>query len=313
MVNQSEHIKDKASDILNKLLFDHYYALSTEAACRGDYSLATTYISDLIKSSGEIPVLIDLQAKIYAQQGKLKDAESLWKKCIMADPDSDAYVRALNQVRKLQKSMVYKNLYIYRLIAAIIIIFLLSFFIVNLLINRSETITKIGALQKQQEYLLEKLDSTINIENTSIPGDLLDQIMKKVALISGITVLGKNNGLYITFKDGLFSSGTAIKNNLKPDMTELSRVFEKYSDKIIIMIFGSTDDVPLKNDSRYKNNSELSEARALSAYKYINENSRIPNENILIGKVSEESVPFSNYRSEEKIKNRTVLIKVILK
>ena len=114
-------------DKLNGLVFDYYYSLSTKAASKGDYTLAGSYISELLKSDSEVPVLLDLQAKISAQQGKFKEAEFLWKKCLKADPDNSNYISALNRINKLLSSKAFRFHGVVRLLLTIVIILLIAF------------------------------------------------------------------------------------------------------------------------------------------------------------------------------------------
>src|SRR5690606_22078462 len=94
------------------------------------------YISDLLKSNGEIPILLDLQAKIYAQQGKFNEAEFLWKKCIVAEPDNNQFVAALNRIHKIQRFKVFKHFTIYKTLGAIAVILLSSLMVLGLLFTK---------------------------------------------------------------------------------------------------------------------------------------------------------------------------------
>lgn len=313
MMNKSEQNNDKVSDVLNKLLFDHYYSIATEEACKGDYSLASSYISDLIKSNGENPILLDLQAKINAQQGKLKEAEFLWKKCIKADPDNNTYIAALNRVCKLQESKIIKHFTLLKLVGAIAGLLILACLLIAVLFSTIEKSSKIAELQEKQADILELIDNSFKNKGNVFADSLIAEIANKVNLVNGTSIRKNNNELVITFNEGLFSNGTKFKLSQEPIVKQLAEVLEPYSAKISITVFGCTDNMPIDNSDQYQSNNALSIARANFVYDIIFRTSRIPIESLIIGGTSENNSPFPNDSRESKMRNRTVVIKIIQK
>ncbi len=301
------------SDALNKLLFDHYYSLATEAASKGDYSLANKYISDLPHAHGDTPILLDLQAKIYAQQGKLKEAEFLWKKCVTHDPENNNYNEALNRIGKLQKKKVTWRLSLAKLIGAILTIILLSFLLVLVYNGKDEKSSKLDILQKQQSAILERIDNNI-ITNANAPTENIIPIMsKKLVEVDGISFENNNMELLIKFNEGLFSNGIKFKHFYEPTIKQLAKTLETYSGNIIIMILGCSDTIPLKGSIQFKNNHDLGLARANYVYNIFYQNSRIATESLIFGSVGDTNTPFPNDSRENRMKNRTVVIKIIQK
>jgi len=107
----------------------------------------------------------------------------------------------------------------------------------------------------------------------------------------------------------LFDSGSA---QLKPEatevMTKIGMILEKYADSII-EVEGHTDNVPI-HTARFANNNELSDARALSVFDFLVENTIISPANIKHSGRGEYVPVADNSTPEGRAKNRRVEIKI---
>lgn len=304
---------NKVSDVLQKLLFDHYYSLSTESAYKGDYSLASNYISELIRTNGEIPILLDLLAKINVQQGDFKQAESLWEKCIRTEPLNKKYIEALSRLHKLQKSQIVQHLTLIKIIGAIAGIMLLLLMFVIVLYSSAENNSKLELLQKQQSEFLKEMDKS-NITNEILLEDtFLSEIANKVEKIDGISILEKKKELVITFDDGLFSKGIKFKVIQKATIQQLIKILKTYSDNTLITILGCSDNIPITVNKQFSSNHDLDLARANFIYNIFYQSSRMLSTNLTIGSFGDNNTPFPNDSWENRMKNRTVVIKIIHK
>lgn len=305
-ITQSEDLLEE----LNSLMFNYYYSLSTIAAAKGDYALAGKYISDLLKSNGEIPILLELQAKIFAQQGKFKEAEFLWKKCLQTEPDNIKYISALKRMNKLLRSKAMKFGWNFRLLlkVAVSLLFLFLFF---LFIHwRVEIKEQLSSLNSKQDALNLKIDSLQNFK--LIENDLLNIIMNRLTAIKGLSIKQSENEIVVVFDEGLFSKGIEIIPNQTDIVLKLSKMLEPFAGKIDINILGSADNIPITR-GKYQSNNALCIARAYVIYDLLYENSRIPCEDLNIGSLSISNSTFSNNNYESRLKNRTVVIKIIPK
>lgn len=107
----------------------------------------------------------------------------------------------------------------------------------------------------------------------------------------------------------IFDSGSvSIKEESLPLIDKISLIIDKYSGRLI-EIEGHTDNVPISNAS-YKNNNELSAARALAVFEYfINEKGADPTRIKCSGRG--EYVPIAeNTTAEGRARNRRVEIKI---
>ncbi len=107
----------------------------------------------------------------------------------------------------------------------------------------------------------------------------------------------------------LFNPGSAdIANSIKPTLDKVGMILEKYA-QYEIEIEGHTDNVP-ERSKRFKNNDELSSARALSVFYYLVENTSL-DPAFLKHTGRGEYLPIAdNSTSEGRDKNRRVEIKI---
>jgi len=128
MAVNTSFLSDEVSGKLDKIIFDYYYSLSTIAASKGKYSLANEYISELLKIKTDSALVFDLQAKISAQQGRFKEAEFLWQKCLNVEGDNPQYLAALHRLSKLKTYNGNRLNFVFKLSQVALILLFLAFF-----------------------------------------------------------------------------------------------------------------------------------------------------------------------------------------
>ena len=112
---------------------------------------------------------------------------------------------------------------------------------------------------KESEELAERIEESVNEE------DLSKQI--DIDFTSQYVSLTMNGSL-------LFDSGSAkIKDSAGVTLEKVAKILEAYAGGTI-EIEGHTDNVPISN-SQFKNNDELSDARALSVFEYLRDNAEL--------------------------------------
>lgn len=135
------------------------------------------------------------------------------------------------------------------------------------------------------------------LENTELDGKKLSEY---------ISASKSDDGVILTINDiMLFDSGSAdikeasavLIEKLKPLLLEKSRD---------IRIEGHTDDVPLKNTSKYQDNWELSTARATKVASFIIDNDIVEATKISVAGYSQYKPVVENTSDENKSKNRRV-------
>ncbi|MCR5775010.1 MAG: flagellar motor protein MotB [Lachnospiraceae bacterium] len=112
---------------------------------------------------------------------------------------------------------------------------------------------------KESEELAERIEESVNEE------DLSKQI--DIDFTSQYVSLTMNGSL-------LFDSGSAtIKDSARVTLDKVAKILEAYAGGTI-EIEGHTDNVPI-NNAQFKNNDELSDARALSVFEYFRDNAEL--------------------------------------
>lgn len=112
---------------------------------------------------------------------------------------------------------------------------------------------------KESEELAERIEESVNEEDLSKQVD--------IDFTSQYVSLTMNGSL-------LFDSGSAkIKDSAEVTLEKVAKILEAYAGGTI-EIEGHTDNVPISN-SQFKNNDELSDARALSVFEYLRDNAEL--------------------------------------
>ena len=107
----------------------------------------------------------------------------------------------------------------------------------------------------------------------------------------------------------LFDSGSAqLKEDAKKVLEKVSVILERYSTGTI-EIMGHTDNVP-QSGARYADNEELSNARALSVFYYLQEHSLLDPANIKHSGMGEREPVADNSTPEGRSLNRRVEIRI---
>ncbi len=147
---------------------------------------------------------------------------------------------------------------------------------------------------KQNEETSEKIEEALQ-ENRI--GDEVD-----VSFTAQYVQLTMNGSL-------LFDSGSAaLKNEAEQVLAKVSVILERYSAETI-EILGHTDNVPMSS-GRYASNEELSDARALAVFYYLQNNSLLDSDHIKHSGMGEREPVADNSTPEGRSLNRRVEIRI---
>lgn len=158
-------------------------------------------------------------------------------------------------------------------------------------------------------------------ENGDIDGDsivessnsMYDEVKKfSVAnnLEDVVEITEDERGVILQLRDSiLFESGQAVlKKDSRDVLNKLTKLIEKMPNSIVIE--GHTDNVPIKT-MQYKNNWELSTARALSVVSYFIEEKKLNPSRFSASGHGEYRPIVGNTSEENKAKNRRVNILIV--
>lgn len=298
---------------LDGLIKDLRLEYIKSVAWKRKFEEALSLLKDFPKGENPDPRLLDLQARIFAQQGRLSDAESTWKAALKVDPNNPVFLAGLTRIAEI-RSRPYWLKPVLNLISWGLL-FLLLIFGSLFWISRTQTVIAendpgYSTSSNQDQILLDSLaqlkfillDITSGSAETEFPDFNLD--------IEGIIVQQENGELFILFEEGLFKEGTAFQPHALELLTKLAQELERYGKNISLTIFGLADRIPLSPSSLYHDNNELGMARALKVHDHLRQHSNLPWNKVLIGSLGGAAYPFINEANTNQFNNRSVVIQV---
>ena len=302
---------EKAGSLINDIRLEHAKGL----AWKGRPGEALNLLKGILAGEGADPGALDLQARIFAQQGRLSEAETAWRAALEADPNNPIYLAGLARIARV-RSRAYNWKPLLNLISWRLLILL---FIGGSLfwISRIQTIAYrnnagINALQNQNQALLDSLALLKAALPEAPPGPAAGGPPGLALQSEGVSVQKEGDRLFLLFEEGLFQEGVVFRPHAPELLSQLARQLELYRDSISLTIFGLADRVQVSPSSPYRDNNELGRARALKVYDYLRQHSNLPWHRVLIGSLGGSAYPFPREGDGDtgQPKNRSVVIQV---
>lgn len=282
------NLKMNNPDAAASLLAQAALSQATELARAGRYGDAEQTLG-LITGPAAPPVL-DLLARIRAQQGRLAEAQALWTDAVRLDPNNESYRAALQRLTCLGRTSL--GLSATRTLAAAAGAALIVAAFVLLAQN---------LWQKQRASLVAELrPAALPVRTVSAPQINLQ--------LQGVTQRIEGADIVLRFNDGLFSE----TDNLTPQAKLLlASVGQKLQPGEAICIVGYSDDLPVSKPVHFRDNRILALARAQTVAQLLASSSGIPARNFTL-QGSEASI-YPNGTPEDRARNRTVEIRIVSK
>jgi flagellar motor protein MotB len=313
MKNLNE-IKHQQSDGIQILINHLVLSKATALARAGQLEQAHNFVLDMIGEKDFTPSILDLLARIYAQQGKLNDAEICWMKASELDPNNPTYIAGLERIARIRKNSF--TPFRFSGILTTVIIIVVAILIYKLfLTNYSDQVntleTKVTSVDKKIEDInsqLSQIESQDQVSEAAVSAST-DSISDKIN-IDGITVKSEKGMTIVTFDSGLFSFHANLKPEAENLIAALGKALEPYAEDISICVVGHTNDLPVAPGRAYRDNTSLGLARALKVIEVFRSTTTLP-AGIFSVKASDESqAPYPNDTDENRAKNRTVILQI---
>jgi flagellar motor protein MotB len=286
----------EAEEPLRALLLEARFAQAVNLARAGHYSEAENLLAGITQEESRAPMRLDLLARIRAQQGKLLEAEALWAQAAQVAPGNGSFQAGLERIARLQN----RPLRIVRIssVVAVLVIVLAAVWL-GWKVSRE--------LDSVRSLVLEMRDKSPAGALSRAAGVPLQQEQIKIA---GISLRTEHNMLLATFDAGLFPRGTLLTASAAGLLTEFGRKLEAQEGKVSVEITGCTDDSPMPAGGRYRDNSALGMARAVTVVEHLRKTTRLPERLLLVRAGSDAAAPYPNDSPANRARNRTVTIRI---
>jgi type VI secretion system protein ImpK len=296
---------------LRSLLDQMTLARAAELARAGHYAEAEEILSAGKDETRYGPVVIDLLARIHAQQGRLEEAEKLWTRAVLLDPANSTYVLALRRAAALRHGSRRPRI-VLSLVAGVILCALIGLWRWQYSPKARSTEmastpgaqTQPAATSGQSPMSLQQPPATsqdLRLAAAQAP-------IKNDIYVRGITVTKGPAELIVSFDDGLFQRGLFLKPGARARLRELGRQLKPYASNSAVRIVGMTDELPMSRRARYRDNVLLGMDRARFVYDYLRFTSGFDSHDFTIG--SSRQTPGQNDQTINRARSRTVVLHI---
>jgi type VI secretion system protein ImpK len=281
----------------------------------GRYAAAEELVRPLVDSAEIRVAALDLLARIFAQQGRLSEAQDCWGLALEADPSNERARAGTHRIKSIQtrrwRPIPYGPAII--VLVSLGLVLLGGFYIRQYLNSLHQSIQNEVAkvVQRESDGPLVKVPSTSGPrpepgvgENQTV-GALADSLDK-----AGMIVKKEGKDIIAVFNSGLFLSGANLSPWGENQLSELGRLLKPLARILRVQLAGCTDDIPVRAGSIYANNIALSYARAVSVAEYLRRDPGLPASMFILLSPEGAVPPFPNDSQADRLKNRTVILRI---
>lgn len=284
---------------LSALLLQITLSKAADLARVGRYSEAEGLLSEATRGEKIRPEILDLLARIHAQQGRFLEAQAFWTQASQLDPSNEVYQAALRRIAKTQSQPVWLASLLPLMVwlavglGVTIIGFTVKNYVSKLDTSLRSEVAKIAARQ-------EALASRLFPEK---PPDV------KVG-VPGVSPKTEANEIVITFDSGLFNGDANLRPEAKTVLSALGRQMGVHVGRISVRVVGHTDDVPMPAGAKYRDNLALGMSRAVAVVEHLRSTTQLPAGTFSVSSLGEYLTPYPNDTHEDRARNRTVVIRI---
>lgn len=322
-------------DLLQQIgfIFESALATATESARAGNYEKAERILAGLIGDGLVSPDVLDLQARIRAQQGHYREAEALWARAEDLDPSNPEYAEARRRVQTVQRRPAWLAAPIFWITAlGMAVVSLLAVVFGRALLDGDDAASlavsknaahaegarpRSGASPLEVENQIQSESPTPTpappAAQPSEPGPRLPDALAADVQMPGIAVRRENDELVLTFEHGLFQDKNRLTHEARDLLTGLGAALSRHRQAISLRIVGHTDDRSVRKGSHRASNLELGAERGLAVARHLASTQGGANVPITVETAGAEGAPFPNDSAENRARNRTVTIRIALR
>ena len=296
----------------SELLLRVAVSKAAELARKGRFDEARDLLLAIAPNHDDEPVVLDLLARIAAQQGRLSEAENLWIRASYAEPSGRQYSAGLERIARMHRRPVWLGP-----LASLMIILVL---IVGIFItskswtaNMNSHLASLGSevvkLKEKHDRAAGHLARFEKSMNTVLEKEIKSNPIGCLNL-PGVHCKSKKDEVVVTFTSGLFERGAILKPEARPLLVSLGMRLKRYPGNISVCVIGHTNNVPIRPGSKYRDNAALALVRAITVTEYLRDTCGLPPDMFFVKGIGEYKTPYSNDTGKNRDRNKTVVIEI---
>lgn len=331
---------DRLTVILDRLEFEQ----ARKLAGNGDYSGAQAILIKLLRTKSD-PAVLDLLARVYAQQGQFSEAQAMWERALAISPKTSEYIESLSFLAKIQKKAPSaKQGWEKRLIVLggifllLLVVFLLSRLgslqksLEQIVTNNQASNVQISSNSGEDNNLLSESDSVATLTSSLESGNelLLEKINDNQLLLGEISATTslllqptKESGIPLDLEinvPGTTSSATLTGVQVRFDErlflyeTTLTSRGKEMLEQVGRQLEPYVGKIEVQvigfTDSIELNRKDLQLERGTAVVEYLINHTHLPVGTFIIASGEGRASPFPSGSVGDKFRERTVLLEI---
>lgn len=279
----------------------------------GRYAEAEDLLNQPWEGAERDVAVLDLRARVYAQQGRLHDAELCWRRAAELAPGNGAAADGLRRIAALQASTFSGGFAGLALTSrfttggAVVVALLAVVMLAELWPEDARSAPAAAPASSVRP--------TVSVPPPS-PSTGSDVLAELPLDGPGIRVQRLPGEIAITFARGLFGEGATLSQHGRSVLRGLGGRLRPYGDRITIAVIGHTDRSALRPGGEYASNVELGTVRATVVREVLRSAARLPTARFSVSTLADMLPPHSgddpgDARNRlEDARNRTVSLRI---
>ncbi len=285
-------------DVLARLVL----AQAARLARRGDYRPAEALLGEAARAaSGPRADILDLRARIHAQQGRMAEAEALWREALSLDPGNSDIQAALVALARPSGGRIHLVGLAARSLAVVVVLLLAGTVVAQ---RRELGHVRAGSPAPPPA------PADIAAPRVAANDALLDSLAGALAHLGELGVVRGDQALEVRFREGLFGEGAAFRTGAHELIARIARSMAPQEGRVGVLVVGHTDPIPLRAGSAYSSNLALGLARATRVAGLLLEAGTLPAALVTAQSLGDASPPFLGDAAGDNRRNRTVTLHI---
>ena len=279
---------------------------ATSLSREGKYTEAESMITSFTSGAKALPAALDLLARIRSQQGRLSDAEALWKHALQLDPDNQDFMAGLMRIARIQKRSTRKSIGVFLVLG---IIGLLVVWLVGIIVNTQINRFRISLVNEMQTVLKAPSTTSPPKDANFLPTIREESRSAHISIqVPGIIVEPQVDNVLLKFQQGLFQSGAQLTPIAERVLSELAKNLKPQISGQIIQVIGCSDDRTVRPGGLFSDNTSLRMARAVAVVDYLRRSEGLEKTSFVVKYPDRFNDPFPNTSEGDRLRNRSVII-----